>query len=130
VSRLIRTRGLDRIVIAPIILAGIAAVIAASASAVNQMLVSLSTTTNGAYTVESVVDLALPLAFLIAVIQRALLMRNITGLTAQISAGADVSAVRYALRSTLHDPGCSRPVRCPGLRRRRNGGHRWNGGHR
>jgi len=104
VTRLMRTRGLDRIVIAPIIVAGIAAVIAATASAVNQMMVSLSTTPNGAYTVESVVDLALPLAFLIAVIQRALLIRNITGLTAQISAGADVSAVRYALRSTLHDP--------------------------
>ena len=104
VMRLMRTRGLDRIVIAPIIVAGIAAVIAATASAVNQMMVSLSTTPNGAYTVESVVDLALPLAFLIAVIQRALLIRNITGLTAQISAGADVSAVRYALRSTLHDP--------------------------
>jgi len=104
VMRLIRTRGLDRIVIAPIIVAGIAAVIAASVSAVNQMLVSLSTTPNGAYTLESMVDLALPLAFLIAVIQRALLIRNITGLTSQISAGADVSAVRYALRSTLHDP--------------------------
>jgi len=104
VMRLIRTRGLDRIVIAPIIVAGIAAVIAASVSAVNQMLVSLSTTPNGAYTLESAVDLALPLAFLIAVIQRALLIRNITGLTSQISAGADVSAVRYALRSTLHDP--------------------------
>lgn len=104
VTRLTRTRGLDRIVIAPIIVAGIAAVIAASASAVTQMLVSLSTTPNGAYAVESAVDLALPLAFLIAVIQRALLIRNITGLTAQVSAGADVSAVRHALRSTLHDP--------------------------
>jgi signal transduction histidine kinase len=104
VIRLIRTRGLDRIVIAPIIVAGIAAVIAASASAVTQMLVSLSSTPNGAYTVESAVDLALPLAFLIAVVQRALLLRNITGLTTQISAGADVSGVRYALRNTLHDP--------------------------
>ena len=104
VMRLVRTRGLDRIVIAPIIVAGIAAVIAASVSAVDQMLVSLSATPNGAYTLESAVDLALPLAFLIAVIQRALLIRNITGLTSQISAGADVSAVRYALRSTLHDP--------------------------
>jgi signal transduction histidine kinase len=104
VMRLIRTRGLDRLVIAPIIVAGIAAVIAASASAVIQMLVSLSATPNGAYMAESAVDLAVPLAFLIAVIQRALLLRNITGLTAQISAGADVSKVRYALRSTLHDP--------------------------
>ena len=104
VMRLMRTRGLDRIVIAPIIVAGITAVIAASASAVTQMLVSLSTTPNGAYLAESAVDLVVPLAFLAAVVQRALLLRNITGLTAQISAGADVSAVRHALRSTLHDP--------------------------
>ena len=104
VMRLMRTRGLDRIVIAPVIVAGITAVIAASASAVAQMLVSLSTTPNGAYLTESAVDLVVPLAFLAAVVQRALLLRNITGLTAQISAGADVSAVRHALRSTLHDP--------------------------
>jgi len=104
VMRLTQTRGLDRIVIAPIIVAGIVAVLAAIASAVAQMLVSLSTTPNGAYLVESAVDLAVPLAFLVAAMQRALLLRNITGLTAQISAGADVSTVRYALRSTLHDP--------------------------
>ncbi len=104
VMRLVQTRGLDRIVIAPVIVAGMTAVIAASASAVAQMLVSLSTTPNGAYLTESAVDLVVPLAFLAAVVQRALLLRNITGLTAQISAGADVGAVRHALRSTLHDP--------------------------
>jgi signal transduction histidine kinase len=104
IMRLTQARGLDRIVIAPIIAAGIAAVIAAIASAVAQMLVSLSTTPNGAYLAESAVDLALPLAFLVAVVQRALLLRSITGLAAQLSAGADVSAVRHALRSTLHDP--------------------------
>jgi signal transduction histidine kinase len=104
VMRLLETRGLDRIVITPIIVAGIAAVLAASASALAQMLVSLGTTPNAAYLVESAVDLAVPLAFLAAVIQRALLVRNITALTSQISAGADVGAVRYALRSTLHDP--------------------------
>jgi signal transduction histidine kinase len=104
VLRLTRTRGLDRIVITPIIVAGLAAVIAAGASAVAQMVVSLATSPNGAYIAESAVDLAVPLAFLVAVIQRALLVRNITGLTAQISAGADVGAVRHALRSTLHDP--------------------------
>jgi signal transduction histidine kinase len=68
------------------------------------MVVSLATSPNGAYIAESAVDLAVPLAFLVAVIQRALLVRNIAGLTAQISAGADVGAVRHALRSTLHDP--------------------------
>jgi signal transduction histidine kinase len=104
VMRLTRTRGLDRVVIAPIIIAGLAAVLAAIASAAMQMVVSLSGTPNNAYLVESAVDLAVPLAFLVAVLQRALLHRNITGLTTQISGGTDVSAVRHALRSTLHDP--------------------------
>jgi signal transduction histidine kinase len=102
--RLVRTRGLDRVVITPVIVAGLAAVIAAGASAIAQMVVSLNTSPNGAYIIESAVDLAVPLAFLVAIIQRALLLRNITGLAAQINEGADVESVRYALRSTLHDP--------------------------
>jgi signal transduction histidine kinase len=102
--RLARTTGLDRIVITPIIVAGLAAVIAAGASAVTQMLSALDGTPNGVYILESAVDLTIPLAFFVAAIQRTLLLRNITALTAQISAGADVGAVRYALRSTLHDP--------------------------
>ena len=102
--RLVRTRGLDRVVITPVIVAGLAAVIAAGASAIAQMVVSLNTSPNGAYIIESAVDLTVPLAFLVAIIQRALLLRNITGLTAQINAGADVESVRYALRSALHDP--------------------------
>ncbi len=104
VMRLVQTRGLDRIVIAPIIVAGLAAVVAASATAVVQMLASPGATPNGAFLTEGIVDLAVPLAFLIAVIQRALLLKNLTVLAAQVSAGADVSAVRYALRATLHDP--------------------------
>src|ERR1022692_1001833 len=104
VMRLVRTRGLDRIVIAPIIVAGLAAVVAASATAVVQMLASPGTTPHGAFLREGVVALALPLAFLVAVVQRPLLIKNIGGLAAQVSAGADVSAVRYALRATLRDP--------------------------
>ena len=102
--RLLRTTGLDRIVITPVIVAGLAAVIAAGASAVTQMLSPLNGTPNGVYIVESAVDLTVPLAFFVAAMQRTLLLRNITALTAQISGGADVGAVRYALRSTLHDP--------------------------
>jgi signal transduction histidine kinase len=101
--RLKRTRGLDRIVITPIIVAGIAAVIAAIASAAMMML-SLSGTPNGAYLTEGVVDFAIPVAFLIAVLQRLLLIRNVTELTAQVRAGGDISAVRHALRSILRDP--------------------------
>jgi signal transduction histidine kinase len=102
--RLTRTTGLDRIVITPVIVAGLAATIAAGASAVTQMLSSLNGTPNGVYVIEGAVDLTVPLAFLVAVIQRTLLLRNVMGLTAQISGGADIGAVRYALRSALHDP--------------------------
>ena len=102
--RLTRTVGLDRIVITPIIVAGLASTVAAGASAVVQMLTSLNGTPSGVYTIEGAVDLTLPLAFLVAVVQRSLLLRNITGLAAQISGGADIGTVRYALRSTLQDP--------------------------
>ena len=101
--RLKRTRGLDRIVITPIIVAGIAAVVAAMATAA-MMTLSLSSTPNAAYLTEGVVDFAIPVAFLIAVLQRMLLIRNVTELTAQIAAGGDIVAVRRALRSVLHDP--------------------------
>ena len=101
--RLMRTRGLDRIVITPIIVAGIVAVIATITSAA-MMTFSLSATPNAAYLTESVVDFAIPVAFLIAVLQRLLLIRNVTELTARAAAGGDIGAVRHALRSILHDP--------------------------
>ena len=102
--RLARTGGLDRIVITPIIVAGLASTIAAGASAAVQMLTSLNGTPGGIYTIEGAVDLTIPLAFLVAAVQRTLLLGNITGLTAQIAGGADIGTVRYALRSTLQDP--------------------------
>jgi signal transduction histidine kinase len=105
VLRLVRTKGLDRIVIAPIIAAGIAAVIAASATAIAQIFAtSISIGATGAYVVEGLVDVTLPLAFLVAVVQRGLLARSLAGLSARVSAGADLGSVRYALRETLHDP--------------------------
>jgi signal transduction histidine kinase len=103
IIRLKRTRGLDRIVITPIIVAGIAAVVAAIASAA-MMTLSLADTPNEAYLTESVVDFAIPVAFLIAVLQRLLLIRNVTELTGQVAAGGDLDAVRRVLRSVLHDP--------------------------
>jgi signal transduction histidine kinase len=103
IRRLTRTRGLDRIVMTPVMVAGVAAVAAATASAAAQM-VSLSANPDSAYLTESVIDLALPLAFLAAVMQRALLLRGITALAARLSAGADIGAVRHALRAALRDP--------------------------
>ena len=108
--RLIRTRGLDRIVITPIIVAGIAAVIAAIVSA-TMMMFSLSSTPNGAYLVEGVVDFAIPVAFLIAVLQRLLLIKNVTELTAQVAAGGDIArcAARCAASCTIPPWTCSTP---------------------
>ncbi len=102
--RLARAAGLDRIVITPIIVAGLASTVAAGVSAALQMLTSLNGTPGGIYVIEGAVDLTLPLAFLVAAVQRTLLLGNITGLTAQIAGGADIGTVRYALRSTLQDP--------------------------
>jgi signal transduction histidine kinase len=103
--RLARTTGLDRLVITPIIVSGLAAVIAASVTAVATLMTSLNSDgPNTAYTAEGIVDLAVPLAFLIAAIQSGLLLRNIAGLAAQVSSGADVDGVRYALRAALRDP--------------------------
>jgi signal transduction histidine kinase len=102
--RLPRTRGLDRIAITPVMAAGIAATIAAIASAVALMVDGLSRSPNGAYLTESLVDVAVPLAFLLVLVQRALLLRDITALAARISSGADVAEVRHALRSALRDP--------------------------
>jgi signal transduction histidine kinase len=102
--RLTRTTGLDRIVITPIIVAGLVAAVAAGASATFESLSTLNGTPNGVYLAESSLDLAVPLAFLVAATQRGLLLRNITGLTAEISAGANIDAVRGALRSALYDP--------------------------
>jgi signal transduction histidine kinase len=104
VRRLLQTKGLDRIVIAPVIAAGLAAVTAASVTAVAQLFATLNQGPTGAFLAESLVDFLLPLAFLVAVIQRGLLTRNLAALTARMAAGADLTGVRYALRETLHDP--------------------------
>jgi signal transduction histidine kinase len=104
VMRLMRTTGLDRIVITPVIMAGLVAAVAAGASAVTQAVTSLQTTPGGIYIAEGCLDITVPLAFLVAATQRTLLLRNITGLIAQISAGADIEAVRGALRGALDDP--------------------------
>jgi signal transduction histidine kinase len=102
--RLVRTTGLDRIVITPVITAGLAAAVAAAASALTQAVTTLETTPGGIYIAEGCLDITIPLAFLVAATQRTLLLRNITGLIAEISAGADVEAVRGALRGALDDP--------------------------
>ena len=78
--------------------------LAVTATTVAQQFSSISVGPTDAFVAESLVDVLLPLAFLVAVIQRALLARNLAGLSARVSAGADLGRVRYALRETLHDP--------------------------
>jgi signal transduction histidine kinase len=104
IRRLVRTKGLDRLVIAPVIVAGLAAVAAASVTAVAQVFSNVSQGPTDAFLAESLVDLLLPLAVLIAYIQRGLLARNLAALTARVADSADLFEVRYALRETLQDP--------------------------
>jgi signal transduction histidine kinase len=104
IRRLVRTKGLDRLVIAPVIVAGLAAVAAASVTAVAQVFSNVSQGPTDAFLAESLVDLLLPLAVLVAFIQRGLLARNLAALTARVADGADLFEVRFALRETLHDP--------------------------
>jgi signal transduction histidine kinase len=102
--RLVQARGLDRVVIAPITMAGIAVVVAATASAAARTAASLNVTPYATYLAESVADFAIPVAFLIALVQQLLLTRNVTELTAQAAREGDITALRHALRDTLHDP--------------------------
>jgi signal transduction histidine kinase len=102
--RLVRTTGLDRIVIAPVVVSGLVATVAAGASAVTQALTSQQTTPGAIYIAEGCLDLALPLAFLVAATQRTLLLRNLTGLITRISGETDIGVVRGALRTVLDDP--------------------------
>jgi len=102
--RLVQARGLDRIVIAPITAAGIAAVIAATASAAARTASSLNVTPYATYLVESVADFAIPIAFLIALVQQLLLTRNVTELAAQAARDGDITTLRHALRHSLRDP--------------------------
>jgi signal transduction histidine kinase len=104
IHRLVQTKGLDRIVIAPVIAAGLAAVAAASVTSVAQLFSTVAQGPTAAFLAESLVDFLLPLAFLVAVVQRGLLARNLAALTARVADGADLGEVRFALRQTLHDP--------------------------
>jgi signal transduction histidine kinase len=104
VRRLVSARRLDRVVLTPVVVAGIAATVAAIVSGAGQQEVGASSAPVVAYLAEGLVDIALPLAFLVAFVQRALLIRNITWLVAEISGGAGVDVIRDALRATLQDP--------------------------
>jgi signal transduction histidine kinase len=79
-------------------------VIAASASALTMTVESLGSTPNGAYLAESIADFVIPVAFLIAMVQRLLLIRNVTELTAQACLDGDIITLRHALRAALRDP--------------------------
>ena len=104
VLRLGRARRLDRVVLAPVVTAGVAAVIAAIVSGAAQQVHGAVGAPVNAYLTEGLVDIGLPLAFLVAAVQRELLIKNITWLIAEISDGASVAVIRDALRATLGDP--------------------------
>jgi signal transduction histidine kinase len=102
--RLVQARGLDRVVIAPITMAGIAVVVAATASAAARSAASLNVTPYATYLAESVADFAVPIAFLIALVQQLLLTRDVAEVTAQAARDGDITTLRHALRDSLRDP--------------------------
>jgi signal transduction histidine kinase len=85
-------------------MAGIAVVIAATASAAARSAASLNVTPYATYLAESVADFAIPVAFLIALVQQLLLTRDVTELTAQAARDGDITTLRHALRDSLRDP--------------------------
>jgi signal transduction histidine kinase len=87
-----------------VVAAGVAAVVAAIVSGAAQQVIGASGDPVDAYFTEGLVDIGLPLAFLVSGVQRELLIRNVTWLIAEISDGASVEVIRDALRATLEDP--------------------------
>lgn len=100
-SRFFRAKGMDRIVITPVIVAAVVSDLAAGA-VVTGLLVSANGDT--LLTVESAVELVVPVAFLISVIQRRIARGRIADLAVQLATPDPAKPVRDALRKALHDP--------------------------
>ena len=100
-SRFFQTRGMDRLVITPVIVAAVVSGIAAGTVVTGLLLSGAGDTL---FTVESAAELVVPLAFLISVIQRRVARGRVAELTVHLAGLDPAKPVRDALRRTLHDP--------------------------
>lgn len=104
VRRLRGLQGLDRVVISPVLVGGSCAIVAAVVSAAVLAVSPPNLEPPAVYLAEAVVDLAVPIAFLVAVTQRRLLATRLPALADVVSAAADEAGIRDALRHALGDP--------------------------
>jgi hypothetical protein len=100
-ARFFRARGMDRLVITPVVVAAVASAFAA-ATVVTGFLLSIGG--DGLLTVESAVQLVVPLAFLISVIQRPLARARLAEMTVELAGQDSARRVQEMLRRVLHDP--------------------------
>lgn len=100
-SKFSRMRGMDRLVMTPVLGAAVASAIAAG-TVVTGLLLSAAGDT--LFTAESAAELVVPLAFLISVVQRRIARGRVAELTVQLAVQDPPQPVRDALRRALHDP--------------------------
>ena len=100
-ARFLQARGMDRLVITPVVVAAVASAIAA-ATVVTGFLLSASG--DDLLTVEGAVQLVVPLAFLISVIQRPLARARLANLAVELAGQDSARRVQEILRRVLHDP--------------------------
>lgn len=100
-GRFFRARGMDRLVITPVIVAAVVSDVAAG-TVVSGLLFSVRGDT--LLTIEGAAELVVPLAFLISVIQRRVARGRVAELTVHLAGQDEATSVRDALRRALHDP--------------------------
>ena len=100
-ARFFQARGMDRLVITPVVVAAVASAIAA-ATVVTGFLLSIRG--DDLLTVEGAVQLVVPLAFLISVIQRPLARARLADLAVELAGQDSARRVQEILRRVLHDP--------------------------
>ncbi len=100
-NRFSRAKGVDRLILTPVFVAAIVAAIAAGMVVTGFLFSAVS---DDLFTIEGAAELAVPLAFLISVIQRGIARGGVADLTAQLSGPDPTKALRQALRQVLRDP--------------------------
>ncbi len=100
-SRYFKARGIDRLILTPVIVAAIVAAIAAATVMAGLLFASVS---DDLLTIEGATELVVPLAFLISVIQRNMARAGVADLAVRLSGPAPAEAVRDELRRVLRDP--------------------------
>jgi signal transduction histidine kinase len=102
--RLIEARGVDRHVVAPMAVAAGAAAFVAGAVMVTRFMSLSPMAVDRILTAEGLVILAIPVAFLVAVVRRRLARAAVADLVLRVTQPATIEAVRDALREALRDP--------------------------